>query len=98
MVQEVIYNISVKDFRISWARYLGNRAQDPTTMSEADTMKTAFMIWAREGFSFTHLKVIYPRGSAESGYVLIPLPVNKVNFKKHFKEIQAKKALEQNKL
>ena len=93
MVKQVIHNISIVDFRRAWARYLGNKAQDPTTMTEIDTLQTCYMIWARELFSFTHLKVIQKRGSTRSGYVLIEMPVNKLNFKKNYKEIQAKKIL-----
>jgi len=94
MIEQIIYNISIVDFRRAWARYLGNRAQDPTTMTEADTLTTCYMIWAREHFSFTHLKVIQKRGSTRSGYVLIEMPVSKLNYKKHYMEILANKVMD----
>ena len=89
MVQEVIHNVSIQDFRIVWAKNFANMAVDPSDMSPGDQLKTAYVIWAMNGFAFTHLRVVYKRG----GYVTISMPVNKLNFKQDFKEIQAQQLL-----
>jgi hypothetical protein len=94
MVQEVIHEVGILYFRSVWAKNLANKAVCPSTMTEAEQIITSYIIWALNGFNYTTLRVRYSRG----GYVDIPMPVNKLNFKKHFKEIQAKKVLEQNKL
>lgn len=90
MVEEVIYNISIQDFRIAWGKHIGNRVTDPSLMPQEDYLRTAYMIWARELFQFTTLKIIYKKGNDKHGHVTIPMPVSRVNFKENYKEIQAK--------
>jgi|694.fasta_scaffold84599_6 hypothetical protein len=94
MVKEVIQNISIQEFRTAWARHISNRAADPKSMPPQDYLRTAYIIWAKEFFSFTHLKIIYKKGNEKMGHVVIPMPLDKINFRKDFKEIQAKKILD----
>ena len=90
MVQEVIHHVGIQDFRLVWAKNFANMAVDPTDMTPEEQLKTAFVIWAINGFNFTTLRVRYKRG----GYVDLSMPVNKINFKKGYKKIQAKQILE----
>jgi len=89
MVQEVIHHVGIQDFRIIWSKNFANMAADPTDMTPEEQLKTAFVIWAINGFNYTHLRIHYKRG----GYVTLEMPVHKLNYKKDYKEIQAKQIL-----
>ncbi len=93
MVQEVIHNMGIQEFRIAWAKHIGNKATDPRQMPPEDYLRTAYIIWAKELFSFTHLRIIYKKGNEKMGHVIIPMPVNEVAFKQNYKEIQAQKLM-----
>jgi len=88
-VHEVIHEVSIQDFNIVWQKNLSKRSACPTTMTPEEQVITSYIIWALNGFNFTTLRVRYRRG----GYVDIPLPANKLNYKKDYKKIQAKQLL-----
>jgi len=86
---EIIHTVTIQEYNVTWGKNFYNLAVDPSQMTVEEQMLTAYVIWAKHGFNFTTLRVRYKRG----GYLDIPMPVNKLNFKKNYKEIQAKKVL-----
>lgn len=84
-VIEVIHSIDVATFK----RIHRTNFPDATSDQSITTLKTAWSIWALNGFSFTHLRIIYKRG----GRVTIPMPVNMLAYKESYKKIIATKLL-----
>ena len=85
-VLEVIQNISISEFKEVFQKHFG-----PYTEDEEAILKTTYIIWVLNNFDFTHLKVIYKRGSVRSGYVKIPVPINAVHYKQEYKKRMAQK-------
>lgn len=88
-ILQVIHTVTIQEFNVTWGKNFYNLAVDPDQMTVKEHTLTCYVIWAQTGFKFTHLRIRYKRG----GYVTISMPVNKLDFKKHYKEIQAKKVL-----
>lgn len=85
-VLEVIHNIDVATFKRIHRTNFPNATPDQSIT----TLKTAWAIWALNGFSFTHLRIIYKKG----GQVTIPMPVNMMAYKETYKTIMVEKILE----
>jgi hypothetical protein len=85
-VLEVIQNISISEFKEVYQKHFGAYTED-----EEAILKTTYIIWVLNNFDFTHLKVIYARGSVRSGYVKIPVPINAVHYKQDHKKRMAQK-------
>jgi len=86
MVQEVIHNIGIDEFESVYRKHFGEYRDD-----EEAILKTTYIIWVLNNFDFTHLKIIYKRGSVRSGYVKIPVPINAVHYKQDYKKRMAQK-------
>jgi hypothetical protein len=82
---EVIHNIDVATFKRIHRVNFPNATPDQSIT----TLKTAWAIWALNGFSFTHLRIIYKKG----GRVTIPMPVNIMAYKQTYKKTIVTKLL-----